>query len=186
MSTCPPNANNNHIPSSPRQKRGSTQYGAVAHLSNHAAAIVIEVDDDDVDNESNFDERQPLFVSAGPTPQNSTVNSHENELNGPFGDGPFHLHFLSNTDKELLKNESYHMIKLAIPVIMTCLLGMIPGIVTIILVGRVEGQKDGETLHLQYGNDDVLAGEGADANENNVASLQKLHMDAAALASEFF
>ncbi|KAL7535978.1 hypothetical protein ACHAXR_007509 [Thalassiosira sp. AJA248-18] len=70
-------------------------------------------------------------------------------------------------DKELLQDEIAGMTKLAIPVIVTYILEMLPGVVTIILVGRAVEYDDD--------NDD----------EGLTTSMQKLHLDAAALAVMF-
>ena len=67
-------------------------------------------------------------------------------------------------DDELLLDELAGMTKLAIPVIITYLLEMFPGLITIILVGRV-----------QYNNE-----EGEETND-----LSKMHLDAASLAVMF-
>ncbi|KAL7524025.1 hypothetical protein ACHAXR_000410, partial [Thalassiosira sp. AJA248-18] len=69
-------------------------------------------------------------------------------------------------DAELLQDEIAGMTKLAIPVIMTYMLEMLPGIVTIILVGRVEYDDDND-------------------EEGLTTSMQKLHLDAASLAVMF-
>jgi len=67
-------------------------------------------------------------------------------------------------DDELLLDELAGMTKLAIPVIITYLLEMFPGLITIILVGRV-----------QYNNE-----EGEETND-----LSKMHLDAASFAVMF-
>ena len=86
-----------------------------------------------------------------------------------------HTLFDDDKEKELLRNEMTAMVVLAAPIIITCLLGMLPGIVTIILVGRID-----------YG--DAYIGEFIDNDSvgEGVVSEQKLHMDAAALAVMFF
>jgi hypothetical protein len=70
-------------------------------------------------------------------------------------------------DRELLQDEISGMANLTIPVIITSFLEMLPGIVTIILVGRAEYDDDG--------GDDV-------DGEINTTSMKQLHLDAAALA----
>ena len=72
-------------------------------------------------------------------------------------------------DTELLQDEIKGMTKLAIPVIITYLLEMFPGIVTIILVGRVEYKNE-----IAY-----------DMSDNNGALQKKLHLDAASLSVMF-
>ena len=67
-------------------------------------------------------------------------------------------------DTELLQDELAGMTKLAIPVIITYLLEMFPGIITIILVGRVE-----------Y----------AEEDDNDAEKLSVAHLDAASLAVIF-
>ncbi len=67
-------------------------------------------------------------------------------------------------DKELLRDEIAGMANLTIPVTITSFLDMLPGIVTIILVGR-------------YDNDG-----GGDLEGVMTASMKQLHLDAAALA----
>lgn len=69
-------------------------------------------------------------------------------------------------DGELLRDEIAGMTKLAVPVIITYFLEMLPSIITIILVGR---EYDGGE-------------EGASGGE---LSMQKLHLDAASLAVMF-
>ena len=70
-------------------------------------------------------------------------------------------------ERELILDEISGMARLAAPVILTYLLETLPGIVTIVLVGRV--QSFGEEL-----DDDGAS-----------SSMQKLHLDAAALAVMF-
>ena len=64
--------------------------------------------------------------------------------------------------RDLFYDEMAAMIKLAIPVTLTYILEMMPGIITIVLVGRVKENESEEEV-----------------------SLQKLHIDAAALAVMF-
>jgi hypothetical protein len=72
-------------------------------------------------------------------------------------------------DEELLRDEIAGMANLSVPVIITSVLEMLPSIVTIILVGRVEDDRG-----------TGLVGEvGA---EGMTTSMQQLHLDAAALA----
>jgi hypothetical protein len=71
-------------------------------------------------------------------------------------------------DKELLRDEIAGMANLTIPVTITSFLDMLPGIVTIILVGRA-----------RYDTDD---GDGDLEGEMTTASMKQLHLDAAALA----
>jgi hypothetical protein len=71
-------------------------------------------------------------------------------------------------DKELLRDEIAGMANLTIPVTITSFLDMLPGIVTIILVGRS-----------RYDTDD---GDGDLEGEMTTASMKQLHLDAAALA----
>jgi hypothetical protein len=69
-------------------------------------------------------------------------------------------------DKELLKNEMAGMTNLAVPTIITSFLEMLPGIVTIILVGRAEYDSDvGDVV-----------------DEEITTYMKQLHLDAAALA----
>ncbi|KAL9185009.1 hypothetical protein ACHAXT_002786 [Thalassiosira profunda] len=68
------------------------------------------------------------------------------------------------TDRDLLRDEMAGMAKLALPLIATYLLEMLPGLVTIILVGRVE-----------Y----------ADEEKEEGAKMQKLHLDATSFAVMF-
>jgi len=82
-------------------------------------------------------------------------------------------------EKELLQDEIAGMTKLAIPVILTYWLEMLPGIVTIILVGRMDDESGGE----YEGSDDVGGGDVGNGGNGDVEmSMQKLYLDAAALA----
>lgn len=67
--------------------------------------------------------------------------------------------------RTLFYDEMTSMIKLAIPVTLTYILEMLPGIITIILVGRAGFDSENES--------------------EDEESLQKLHIDAAALAVMF-
>ena len=78
---------------------------------------------------------------------------------------PLKLSALFLKDKELLQDEIKGMTDLGVPIIFTYLLDMTPDIFTIILVGRVAYD------------DEVEGGE--------TSNLQKLHLDAAALAIMF-
>ena len=69
-------------------------------------------------------------------------------------------------DKELLQDEIAGMTNLAVPTIITSFLEMLPGIVTIILVGRAEYDSD----------------VGDDIEGEMTTSMKQLHLDAAALA----
>mmetsp|Transcript_50063 Transcript_50063/g.106540 ORF Transcript_50063/g.106540 Transcript_50063/m.106540 type:complete len:608 (+) Transcript_50063:129-1952(+) len=73
----------------------------------------------------------------------------------------------------LLRDEAACMTRLAVPVVLTYLLEMLPRMFTIVLVGRV-GYDDGER------------GGGVDDGDGGAeASMQKLHLDAASLAVMF-
>jgi hypothetical protein len=72
-------------------------------------------------------------------------------------------------DQELLWDEIEGMAKLSVPVIITSVLEMLPSIVTIVLVGRVENEDES-------GHVGDVDGEGI------TTSMQQLHLDAAALA----
>ena len=77
-------------------------------------------------------------------------------------------------DEELLRDEMAGMVRLSVPVIITSVLEMLPSIVTIVLVGRVEDDDD-------Y--DDGPSGDAAGSEGGTAAtSMQQLHLDAAALA----
>jgi hypothetical protein len=80
-------------------------------------------------------------------------------------------HCKSYDDKALLYDEMKDMTKLAVPVILTYLLEMLPGLITIILVGRVEYDDENEQQH--------------NSNHEEAISMQKLHIDAAALGVMF-
>jgi hypothetical protein len=71
-------------------------------------------------------------------------------------------------DKELLRDEIAGMANLSVPVIITSVLEMLPSIVTIVLVGRVEDDHGGPV--------------GDVGGEGTTTSMQQLHLDAAALA----
>ena len=71
-------------------------------------------------------------------------------------------------DKELLRDEIAGMANLSVPVIITSVLEMLPSIVTIVLVGRVEDDHGGPVGEL--------------GGEGTTTSMQQLHLDAAALA----
>lgn len=73
-------------------------------------------------------------------------------------------------ERELVRDEISGMARLAAPVILTYLLETLPGIVTIVLVGRVQSFVE----ELENGDDDGAS-----------SSMQKLHLDAAALAVMF-
>ena len=80
------------------------------------------------------------------------------------------------TDTELLHDEISGMTKLAIPVILTYLLETLPGLVTIILVGRVEYNEDNDINNIINDQEDGVG---------QIMSMQKLHLDAASLAVMF-
>ncbi len=83
----------------------------------------------------------------------------------PTALSPAKLSTLFLKDKELLQDEIKGMTNLGVPIIFAYLLDMIPDIFTIIIVGRV------------VYDDEVEGGE--------TSNLQKLHLDAAALAVMF-
>ena len=95
--------------------------------------------------------------------QNPLIINNDERCTTDEAAAPLHTPFLQ--DKELLHDEISGMTKLAIPVILTYLLEQLPSLITIILVGRVECIHEGVA--------------------SMSSSLQKLHLDAAALAVMF-
>ena len=131
-------------------------------------------------------ERKPLVIDAGTEHNDETCNG-KTALSSPPPPAADVLH-----ESDLLRDEICGMTKLAVPVIITYILEMFPGIVTIMLVGRMcvdyddhnDGYGDGDTnlydnVEGGYGGED--GGEGAVGS----ISLQKLHLDAASLAVMF-
>ena len=103
---------------------------------------------------------------------NNCGNDAERKPLIPDGDGDAARPFLE--DEELLRDEMAGMVRLSVPVIITSVLEMLPSIVTIVLVGRVEDDDD-------Y--DDGPSGDAAGSEGGTAAtSMQQLHLDAAALA----
>ena len=101
-------------------------------------------------------ERKPLILDG--------ESSYTTSIASPPA-APLKLSALFLKDKELLQDEIKGMTNLGVPIIFTYLLDMTPDIFTIILVGRVAYD------------DEVEGGE--------TSNLQKLHLDAAALAIMF-
>ncbi len=98
---------------------------------------------------------------------NDNGNDAERKLLVPDGTAQCIPPFLK--DRELLRDEIEGMAKLSIPIIITSVLEMLPSIVTIVLVGRVE-------------NEDLSGHVGDVDGEGITTSVQQLHLDAAALA----
>ena len=129
-----------------------TNYGSVAEANN---------------NGGRSEERKPLVL---PTTTNSSN----------AGDALYCTTATNTTstltDTELLHDEISGMTKLAIPVILTYLLETLPGLVTIILVGRVEYNEDNDINNIINDQEDGVG---------QIMSMQKLHLDAASLAVMF-
>ena len=90
---------------------------------------------------------------------------HQLEVSRRSSSVSFQSHATTESElgrRELFYDEMVAMIKLAMPVTLTYILEMMPGIITIVLVGRVKENESEEEV-----------------------SLQKLHIDAAALAVMF-
>ena len=100
--------------------------------------------------------RKPLVIDNGNAEDEDSSSRYMTPL--PSTRKPLVL----EQEIDLLQDELSGMTKLAVPVILTYILEALPRVVTIILVGRV-----------QYHDDEVSL------------SMQKLHLDAAALAIMF-
>ena len=130
-----------------------TNYGSVAEANN---------------NGGRSEERKPLVL---PTTTNSSDDAGEALYCTTATTTTSIL-----TDTELLHDEISGMTKLAIPVILTYLLETLPGLVTIILVGRVEYNEDNDINNIINDQEDGVG---------QIMSMQKLHLDAASLAVMF-
>ena len=148
-------------------------YGSITRTEIIEEGVVVDDDDDDNNiaipaNEFTVD-NAPLPQDAGTSLQRSPSLVHHHHQHHQRQQHP-HKHHHHHTIAEeglLLKDELLAMISLAIPVIATYLLEVIPSIITIVLVGRMTTNNGSTT-------DDE-----DDANS-------KLHLDAAALAVMYF
>lgn len=93
----------------------------------------------------------------------------------------------------LLRKEIRAMIQLAVPVILTYVLELVPGIVTLVLVGRMDHtNNNGNNNNSATTNNDNTTAAAAndehddDINDGHHSSSTKLYVDAAALAVMFF
>ena len=91
----------------------------------------------------------------------------------------------------LLRKEIRAMVQLAVPVILTYVLELVPGIVTLVLVGRMDHTNSDNNTNNNNNNTTTTTAtndkhEDDDINDIHHSSSTKLYVDAAALAVMFF
>jgi MATE family multidrug resistance protein len=89
------------------------------------------------------------------------------------------------TETALLRKEIKAMIQLAIPVILTYVLELIPGIITLVLVGRMDNTTISNNNSHSANNNNTATDEHHEQDIKSSSST-KLYVDAAALAVMFF
>ncbi len=93
------------------------------------------------------------------------------------------------TETALLKKEIKAMIQLAIPVILTYVLELVPGIITLVLVGRMDNTTISNNHNRANNNNKTATDEHHEQFNHDIihsSSSTKLYVDAAALAVMFF
>jgi MATE family multidrug resistance protein len=140
-------------------------YGSIT--SRRTETIEEGVDDDDDDDNIVIPSKEvaldnaPPPQDAGSLQRSSLAHHQQQQHHHPH---KHHDHRTIADEGFLLKDELLAMISLAIPVIATYLLEVIPSIITIVLVGRMKNGSDEDAIDDNY----------------------KLHLDAAALAVMYF